>query len=136
MKYNDVSLELRNKIRRDMKILIQQQMDDIDYTGILSFNNKEKHLHDECQTWKKLIDTYFSTTYDCYKLSKIGRFIGVRPHKIYFQSVTFQVSSYNNPTWEDWFDVTGENDGYLIGTVGIVINERTCKHIMNKIKEV
>jgi len=130
MKYNDVSLELRNKIRRDMKIMNCEQTNNGDYTGILSFNNRERHLYDECQTWRKLIDTYFSTSYDCYKLSKVGRFEGIRPYKMYirFQSFSFHISTYNKPTWKDWFDVTGENDGDLIGVVGKVINKRTFKY--------
>lgn len=128
MKYNDVSLELRNKIRRDMRVLQQMQMGEIDYTGVLSFNNEERHLYDECQRWRKIIDTYFSTSYNCYRLSRVGRFKGVRPHKIYNHTIKFQVSSYNPPTWEDWFDVIGEKDGDLTGIMGKVINERTCKY--------
>lgn len=130
MKYNDVSLELRNKIRRDMKVLKEIQMGnmDYDYTGVLLFNNEEGDLYNECRIWKKIIDTYFSTSYNCYKLSRVGRFKGVRPRKIHLQSISFQVTSYGEPTWEDWFDVTGRNDGYLIGTVGKVINERTSKY--------
>jgi hypothetical protein len=111
-----------------MEILGIEQFNNGDCTGMITFNDEERHLYDECKRWRKLIDTYFSTSYDCYKLSKIGRFEGIRPHIVYRQSVSFQISEYSEPSWKDWFDVTGKDDGDLIGVVGKVINERTFKH--------
>lgn len=124
--YKDVSLELRNKIRRDMIIQPSATMPQVNFLGFLNFTFPEQDkLYVECKEWKSIIDKYFKTSYGCYMLEKVGRFYGVRPFRICLYHVEFEVESWRDESWKDWFDVTGENDGKLRGIQGHVINERT-----------
>lgn len=132
MIYNDVSLALRNKIRRDMNI-IHSAVDD--ERGIIRvYSTDEQYLIDECREWLGVIKTYFKTTYDCYKLAKVGRFYGVRPLRVYHSFSVFHVDSHDPPSWEDWFDLSGKNDGPLLGQIGIVKNERSEKRVKEFLK--
>lgn len=109
----EISLKLRNKIRRDMLIVKDQYFADGlgDYCGILYFDkNEEFDLFEECMVWRKMIDTYYRTSYNAGKAKKVGRFIGVKPKEIHLHSVAFAVSTYEDPTWKDWFDIEGKED--------------------------
>lgn len=108
-----ITLELRNKIRRDMLIVKNEYYADGlgDYCGILAFNNDEEYeLFEECIAWRKMIDTYYRTSYNVGKAKKVGRFIGIKPKKIYLYSVAFAISGYDSPSWKDWFDMEGKED--------------------------
>ena len=129
-KYSDVSLALRNKIRREM-ILYNDVFGD-GLKGILSFTHLDLKLYQECLQWNELAK---SSSLDSYRMSKIGRFKGVRPMWVgdivatqddMQMKVEFEVEDYDEPSWMDWFDIEGKNDGVLEGNMGIVINERTC----------
>jgi hypothetical protein len=100
--------------------------------GILSFTHLDLELYQECLQWNELAK---GSHFDAYKMTRIGRFKGVRPlwvGGIVYEDdgmqmkVEFEVEDYDPPSWMDWFDVKGENDGVLEGNVGTVINERTC----------
>lgn len=126
-KYNDVSLALRNKIRTDM--IIYNDIFGDGMKGCLTLSHHDKLLIDECQKWIDMIKAYYRTTYWAYKLTRIGRFKGVRPMLIRESYpdfiVEFEVDECEEPSWRDWFDVEGKTDGVLQGTIGTVINERT-----------
>ncbi len=112
-----ISLELRNKIRRDMLIVKDQYwMDKGDHCGILSFDKDEElELFEECVAWIDMINTYYRTSYNAGKAKRIGRFSGIFPIKIRLHSVDFVIEGYDNPSWKDWFDVEGKKDmPYLI----------------------
>ena len=132
-KYSDVSLELRNKIRSHMVIY-----DDIyggNVHGILELDQDDIELIQECLLWREVIMTYFKTSYDAYKMTKIGRFHGVRPIEVSTINcdsdgllnvkITFEVDHYDEESWRDWFEIGDESDGTLKGAVGTVINQRT-----------
>ena len=121
---NDVSLELRNKIRKDLQF-DGKNWDVNGYYGTLTFSDDEMYLYEECKEWYNVIETYFKTSSTAYCLTRVGRFNFVRPFAILNKEVIFQVDSYNSESWKDWFDIEGKDDGPLIGTVGKVINERT-----------
>ena len=123
--YKDVSLELRNKIRRDLIIHDDHITENGNTIAELNFNNDEQHLADECKEWLGVIRKIFRTSYDALRLEKVGRFEGVRPKEVNDNEALFSVTYYTEETWKDWFDVTGENDGFLKGTVGNIINKRT-----------
>ncbi len=109
----EITLELRNKIRRDMRIVEGQHYPNPggEHCGILYFDkDKEFELFEECIIWKEMLDTYFKTSYNGGKAKKVGRFIGIKPEKIHLYSVEFIVSTYKDPSWRDWFDVKGEDD--------------------------
>jgi len=108
----EISLELRNKIRRDMLIVKDQYfMDGGDHCGILSFDkDKEFELFEECMIWKEMLDTYYRTSYNAGKAKRVGRFSGIKPKKIHLYSVEFAISGYDVPSWKDWFDVDGKED--------------------------
>lgn len=121
--YNDVSLELRNKIRMCMKV-VENANDD--QRGMLHFFlPEEQPLIDECREWLNVINKYFKTTYNYYKLAKVGRFYGVRPIKVYYSFATFTVDDHDELSWRDWFDLSGYDDGPLLGQVGIIKNKRS-----------
>jgi hypothetical protein len=108
-----ITLELRNKIRRDMLIVKDQYFADGlgDYCGILSFDrDKESELFEECIMWREMIDTYYRTSYNAGKAKRVGRFSGVKPKKIHLHSIEFAISGYDNPSWKDWFDMEGKED--------------------------
>lgn len=114
----EISLELRNKIRRDMLIVEDQHYTNSgDYCGILNFDkDKEFELFEECMIWREMIDTYFKTSYNAGKAKRIGRFNGIKPKRIHLNSVEFAVSTYRNPSWKDWFNIEGKEDDHkLIG---------------------
>ena len=114
----ELSLKLRNKIRRDMLIVQDTHyVNNGDHCGILSFDrNEEFDLFEECMTWREMIDTYFRTSYNAGKAKRIGRFSGIKPKKIHLYSVDFAISGYDNPSWKDWFDQEGKEDvSNLIG---------------------
>jgi len=124
--YKDVSLELRNKIRQEMRIQESATAPHANHIGFLNFTFPEQSaLYCECRVWKRIIDKYFKTTYGCYMLEKVGRFYGVRPFRICLYHVEFEVEHCHRESWKDWFDISGESDGKLRGVVGYVINERT-----------
>lgn len=133
-KYSDVSLELRNKIRKDM-IIYNDIFGSGDLRGVVNFTNNELHLFQECLLWHEVVMTYFKTAYDCYKMTRIGRFLGVRPTsptEIISESegtltakMEFHVDECEEESWRDWFDIEGNNDGVLKGSLGTVINQRT-----------
>lgn len=123
MIYNDVSLELRNKIRRDLYLVSN---DYIEYHDAeLVFKDNELYLYDECKTWRNVIESQYGRTYDTYAMTKIGRFYFVRPEEICPNFVKFSVGCFDAKSWLDWFDVEGKSDGVLKGTIGTVINKRT-----------
>ena len=123
--YNDVSLRLRNKIRRDM--IIATDLYDGKGRGILQFHDDENELFDECLLWIKIINSYFKTSYNCYRLTRVGRFIDIRPVQVIGErKVEFDVDNYHPPSLKDWFvDNDGSDDGVLLGSLGTVINQRT-----------
>lgn len=123
--YNDVTLELRNKLRRELDIIEDELTGNGNHLATVGFNNSETHLAEECKTWLGVITKLFRTSYDCYRLTKLGRFRGVRPKEVYDNFAVFSVVAYKKESWIDWFDITGENDGPLQGTMGLVINKRT-----------
>ena len=132
-KYSDVSLALRNKIRRDMVLFNDVYGDGL--KGCLTLTHHDTPLIQECLLWHEVIMSYFKTSYDAYKMTKIGRFYGVRPKLIRDMVadsegtlnvvVEFEVDDYDEESWLDWFDVKGEADGKLQGSLGHVINKRT-----------
>lgn len=131
-KYSDVSLALRNKIRREMEVY--EDVYDGDCRGVLIFTEKDVELFQECLQWLEVIASYFKTSYDCYRITKVGRFRGVRPARkeilceaggIMEMKVEFDVEEYDPKSWMDWFDVEGKEDGELRGALGTVINKRT-----------
>jgi hypothetical protein len=129
--YNDVSLELRNKIRTSLEIDMDVIYSHSDYSGRLFFKSQERYLWEECKTWLSVITTYFKTTYYCYRLKNVGRYLGIRPIGITYDfydgcHVEFEIEDLKNESWKDWFDLTGESDGPLLGIIGKVLNERTC----------
>jgi hypothetical protein len=115
----EISLELRNKIRRDMLIVQNTHYANSgDYCGILSFDKDEEfELFEECIIWGEMIDIYFRTSYNAGKAKRVGRFSGIKPKRINLHSVDFTISGYDNPSWKDWFDVDGEKDDHIL--VGI-----------------
>jgi len=107
----EVTLELRNKIRKEMKIIERKHVASTgDSCAILHFKDEEQDLFDECIDWKKMLDIYFKSSYRGGALKKVGRFIGVRPREIGFHYVEFQVRDFKNPSWKDWFNVEGDGD--------------------------
>lgn len=133
VKYNDVSLELRNKIRTYM--VIYEDVYGGSVHGILQLDETDIELIQECLQWREIIMTYYKTSYGAYKMSKIGRFYGVRPievktincdsdGKIDVQ-ITFEVDHYEEESWRDWFEIGHERDGFFEGSMGNIINERT-----------
>ena len=123
--YNDVTLELRNKIRRELDILEDYITENGNSIARLKFTKEDIHLIEECKEWLNVIKRIFRCSYDAYRLENVGRFKGVKPIDVTDDDVLFSVVSHSEPSWKDWFDLTGENDGFLKGTVGNVINERT-----------
>ena len=129
-KYTDVSLELRNKIRRDMILYNDVYGDGL--KGILTFTHHDLELYQECLLWNEKAK---SSMYGGYTMTRIGRFKGIRPlwaGDIVVDSdnhmemkVEFEVDSFDEPSWMDWFDIKGEGDGKLEGNMGHIINERT-----------
>ncbi len=115
----ELSLKLRNKIRRDMLIVKDEYFANGlgDHCGILHFDkDKEFELFEECIIWREMIDTYFKTSYNAGKAKRIGRFSGIKPKQIHLHSVEFAISGYDNPSWKDWFDQEGKEDvSNLIG---------------------
>ena len=135
MKYNDVSLELRNKIRQDMIIHKSKSLaEGGNHMGVIEFglSIKEEDLYQEAQTWIRLKNAYFRTSFNACRMSRIGRFYNLRPAQFKHRKVYFDVEEYDDPSWRDWFDIEGNNDGDLIGVVGKVINERTSKYAYNE----
>jgi hypothetical protein len=122
--YTDVTLELRNKLRRELDI-IDRTSKHGNYLATITFKEDESHLMEECKTWLNVIHKFFRTTYNAYRLTKIGRFEGVRPQDVNDVIAVFSVKSYSEKSWRDWFDTLGEGDGFLRGTCGNVINKRT-----------
>lgn len=124
-KYSDVSLGLRNKIRREM--VVTEDLYGGDARGILEFHEDEKELFDECCLWLKVINSYFKTSYHCYKITKVGRFRGIRPvQTMGVNKIQFDIDEYDPESWKDWFeDQDGKEDGVLMGALGTVINQRT-----------
>jgi len=111
----EVTLELRNKIRKEMKIVSGYGLyPNGDYCGILYFDDDESKLFEECMIWKKMLDTYFKTAYEGGKLRKVGRFLGIKPMTMQTRSVEFAVSMYRDPSWKDWFNIEGENDDPIL----------------------
>ena len=107
----EVTLDLRNKIRTDMKIVANHETySNGDYCGLLYFDKKEKDLFKECIIWKRMLDTYFKSSYNGGKLLKVGRFVGIKPAAIHSRCVEFAVSTFSNPSWKDWFNIEGEED--------------------------
>ena len=106
----EVTLELRNKIRRDMLIVKGKDYTNGDYCAILNFKNEELQLFKECVVWRNILDTYFKTSYNGGKLHKVGRFIGIKPVMIHPNSVEFAVAMYEEPSWKDWFSMEEEED--------------------------
>jgi hypothetical protein len=139
MYYNDVSLELRNKIRRYMEIDISIGTYDGSPTGVLRLELNEKALYEECRVWVNFICTYFSTSPTGGRISKIGRFYNLKPTVLHqdlkYYRVYFNVEYYDPQTWFDWFDVEGNSDGDFLGHVGKIINERTCNYASIKSAE-
>lgn len=129
--YNDVSLELRNKIRKELTIVDNIYMRcHSNHIGFLNFNFPEDELlYQECLIWKKLITKASEISSDCYMLERVGRYYGVRPHGIGTYHVEFEVEYYEQESWRDWFDVTGETDGSFRGIMGKVVNPRTCDKV-------
>ena len=124
-RFNDISLELRNKIRRELEIIDAIPLK-LDYVGELKFEPYEVHLYEECKRWCKIIDDYYRTTYRAYCMTRIGRFEMIKPFRIHADlRVAFEFEKHQKKSWRDWFDVEGKSDGYLQGFVGTVINERT-----------
>jgi len=129
MKYDDVSLELRNKIRQDMIIHKTKLADEGgNPMGVLSFSFDETGLYEEAQTWILLWDAYFRTSYNACRMTRIGRFHNLRPIRFKHHKVYFDVEEYDPPSWKDWFDIEGNTDGDFLGQIGKFVNERTCKY--------
>ena len=69
----------------------------------------EMNLVDECHEWKRIIDTYFKTSYRAYSLRRAGIFINIRPIKIYDNNVYFTIESADLvESWQEWFMIEGE----------------------------
>jgi len=111
----EVTLELRNKIRKDMVILEGEVYYEFDndgccgdrikknYCGILQFNNIENCIFKECVLWQNNIKSHFSCSYNNDRLLRVGRFFGIKPMKICPTSVEFSIVHYTKPSWKDWF---------------------------------
>lgn len=113
----DISLDLRNKIRRDL-IISDSYKGEMAHFGSITFSKNEKHLFDECIRWKCLLDIYFKTSYNCYRMTRIGRFYNIRPCFVQNGIAEFDLSHYDKPSWRDWFDIEGNDDGALVGVLG------------------
>lgn len=124
--YDDVSLRLRNKIRSNLDIIEGKLTRNHNYLATLSFDTNEFDLIEECREWLNTIETVKRMSHNAYRLTKIGRFCGVRPKEIYNSLVLFSVEEYKESSWKDWFVIsTEESDGYFKGLYGNVINKRT-----------
>ena len=107
----DVTLELRNKIRRDMLIVKNHVgYPNGDHCAVLNFKKEELELFKECIVWRNMLDIYFKSSYNGGKLKNVGRFVGIKPVMIHPNSVEFAVSTYGDPSWKDWFNMEGEED--------------------------
>ena len=128
--YNDVSLELRNYIRRNLTVIQGITRPYANCSGFVFFPGEDRHLYEECKKWYQTIQTYYKTSYQAMCLTKLGRFYMIRPYQIDTHDdakiVKFEFERYEKKSFMDWFDTTGENDGHLQGQVGKIINERTC----------
>ena len=125
--YNDVSLELRNEIRKNLMINFGATRPYANCSGSLCLMPHKRHLFEECEKWLNTIMTYYKTSYQAMCLTKVGRFYMIRPYEILHGYICkFEFERYDKPSFMDWFDTTGENDGYLQGIMGKIINERTC----------
>jgi hypothetical protein len=144
--YNDVSLALRNKIRRDLEIYTDGYGSPYNFIALLKFNENETELFQECLKWREMISVYYKASCDAYKMEKIGRFHGVRPieaveinhlnGKYLRMIMKFEVESYDKLSWIDWFDVEGKGDGKLIGQMGDIINKRTHPQYYTKMESI
>jgi len=102
-----ISRELRDKIIKDIKLKKTRfghptfGMDE--YEGVLFFNPNEMNLLYECKEWLHIIDTYFLTSYNAYRIKTMGKLEGIRPKHIFCNRAEFTVVNKRRENWKDWF---------------------------------
>lgn len=111
-----VSNELRNKISKIIDIKYTNIPVTIMNGGMLfkvasasneiltrvCFNRSEKKIQHEAIEWCRRISTYFTTSYETYKID-IGRLKGVYPINYNEKSVEFSIDFIDKESWQDWF---------------------------------
>lgn len=96
----DVSSELLNKIKRDLKFY------DKYHIWQVTFDKDEKEIFDECVRWFFYVrDIADITDFQSYKINQIGRFFGVWPVDIGNDYVNFSVDVWDEESWKDWFEI-------------------------------
>lgn len=119
-----ISLELVYAISNRMMLYANDEkysiMDDAgDLICLINFENLfEQHLIDECIEWRRIIDTYFKTSYRAMSLKRAGRYLNVRPLPIqkpktkdrllHITPIKFQIEFVDQKNWKEWFVMKGE----------------------------
>lgn len=111
-----ISNELRNKISKLLEIRYTNTPITIMKGGVpfqvasgsneiltkVCFNSSEEKIQHEAIKWCKHISTYFSTSYETYKID-IGRLKGVYPINCTIDYVEFSIDYIDKESWKDWF---------------------------------
>ena len=111
-----ISNDLRNKISKLLEIRYTNNPITIMNGGVpfqvasgsneiltkVFFSKIEDIIYHEARKWFEDISTYFSTSYETYKID-IGRLKGVYPISCAMDYVEFSIDYIDKESWKDWF---------------------------------